>query len=393
MIMDTRSGLTGLFVVALTLFGCKANVKPQAVDTAGAATLERDDPELTFVPSDEFENPCERAFGSFCRDTSDDLWLRLHGTQPRTVAGDFMFIGYPETSVKPMPPGDVATRTGGEKDTAAIATQAGLVRLYERTEEPNAGVQFRGEYRLESPAGFDRFGKELAGTENFAALSAPFRNTCDEPHCTSAGAVYLLEQSSDGRGWVETATLTPSDRACYDQFGTSMLANDQFLFVSAPNKATCPTPDAAKDPDKSGCVVTGAVYVFESEPKTGAWKETGVIRPTEPLTTFEFGERLWLEESWGGLGAARLVIDATRGTSCPNWSEVGARSKPEGARIPRPLDCERYDTVSLVYEREEGGAWVNTGTAEAKGGLRLGEFGETVSRPTLEEGEEPGRCD
>ncbi len=112
----------------------------------------------------------------------------------------------------------------------------------------------------------DQFGASVSVSGDTAVVGAPGSGV--------AGAAYVFTYS--GGTWSQVATLTPSDEAAGDAFGTSVAAADRTLVIGAPGA------------DVNGKTDAGAAYVFRDF--GGAWSEADKVVAANPAASDHFGQ-------------------------------------------------------------------------------------------------------
>jgi len=129
----------------------------------------------------------------------------------------------------------------------------------------------------------DRFGWAVAISGARAVVGAPR----DE---STVGSAYVFD--FDGAGWLETAKLTASDKADYDDFGFSVAIHQDTVVVGAHKDSSILKPPAA---------IYGAAYVFEFDGES--WLEEAKLTASEPEDYDQFGYSVAIRESTLLVGA------------------------------------------------------------------------------------------
>jgi hypothetical protein len=129
----------------------------------------------------------------------------------------------------------------------------------------------------------DRFGWAVAISGARAVVGAPR----DE---STVGSAYVFD--FDGAGWLETAKLTASDKADYDDFGFSVAIHQDTVVVGAHKDSSFLKPPAA---------IYGAAYVFEFD--GNSWLEEAKLTASEPEDYDQFGYSVAIKESTLLVGA------------------------------------------------------------------------------------------
>jgi hypothetical protein len=133
----------------------------------------------------------------------------------------------------------------------------------------------------------DEFGTGLDATGNSVWIGAPGSDAFGR----DSGAAYHFEY--DGDSWVERQKFAPSDASFDYEFGFRISANDNRVAISAPGAITLGDE-------------TGAVYILESD--NGDWVEAARITSDNPLNRQRLGSSIDLEGD-------RLVAGALGGSS------------------------------------------------------------------------------
>jgi len=117
--------------------------------------------------------------------------------------------------------------------------------------------------------------------------------TQDFDHLANAGAAYIFEQDASGT-WHQTATLTASDAAMLDLFGSAVAIEGDTVVVGALGKQVGSTG------------LAGAVYTFQRMP-AGHWVEVNVLIDPDSQPLAQMGHHVDLQ---GGRLAVRQWVDA-----------------------------------------------------------------------------------
>ncbi|MCH2134084.1 MAG: hypothetical protein MK116_10080 [Phycisphaerales bacterium] len=183
---------------------------------------------------------------------------------------------------------------------------------------------------------------------------------------SESGSVYVFTREADGT-WLESAKLTASDGADYDQFGQAAAIEGDRIFVGAP---------------KHGLYNHGAVYIYERD-DTGAWSQTRKLEASDQSNWAEFGYSVDADGDRLAVGATYDDRDgADTGSTYVydldedgNWTETAIlrASSPQlyrrlgnavaidGSRLAvgaRYHDGDEYDSGSVfIFEELESGGW------------------------------------
>ena len=142
---------------------------------------------------------------------------------------------------------------------------------------------------------FDEFGGAVATSGNVIVVGARSDDVPDNTDCNvssrplppecNKGSAYVFERV--GGTWVETAKLTASDAAVFDEFGGSVATGVNLIVVGAPNDDDPDTPDCSVSsrPLLPECN-KGAAYVFERLGET--WVETAKLTASDAALGDQF---------------------------------------------------------------------------------------------------------
>ena len=155
----------------------------------------------------------------------------------------------------------------------------------------------------------DAFGSTVALGESLLVVGAPYVDGAG----TDTGAVYVFFGS--GADWVLKQTLTASDAAAGDLFGSSVATSDGRILVGAPR-------------DDDAGTSSGAAYVFE--PAEGGWTEMTKLAAPNGASGDEFGRAVALDGSTAVIGAHQNDAAASNAgaayvffVSGSNWTVQG----------------------------------------------------------------------
>ena len=116
----------------------------------------------------------------------------------------------------------------------------------------------------------DRFGQSVSISGTIAIVGA----SRDEDNGESAGSAYVFEKDEFTGHWNETAKLTASDGAAYEEFGYSVSVLGNVAIVGAYYS------------DNDG---PGSAYVYVKDVSTGGWNETAKIIASDGAPYDQFG--------------------------------------------------------------------------------------------------------
>jgi len=113
------------------------------------------------------------------------------------------------------------------------------------------------------PSPYDQFGYSVAACGDTVVVGG---NTGDLSSSEDAGSAYVFSHTAGS--WTQTQKLVASDKAAYDEFGTSVSVSADTIVVGAPLEEALPNPNPLPEAYNSG-----AVYVF-SPSLGGSWTHT-----------------------------------------------------------------------------------------------------------------------
>lgn len=277
-----------------------------------------------------------------------------------------------------------------DRDQGAL-TDAGAAFVYEWT---GSSFSLISSLAAPFPAAFDKFGSDVSIFGDTIAVSAPHRDTRS---LGESGVVYIYERS--GTAFTHAQTLSTSDKADDDRFGTSVSVMEysdgsRRLAVGA----------FGVDQYKSSNV--GAAYVFDALPAAG-FSETTKLIASDASAYDSFGTDVSLWENTIAIGAsgensvavdagAAYVFELQLGT----WTEVDKLTVPDahyqmfmgsavaimgdtvfaGATGAETGDIGLTDTGAVeVFRQDSLGNWNESLTLTASGKATFDGFGTHIS--------------
>ena len=175
------------------------------------------------------------------------------------------------------------------------------------------------------PGGNDRFGFAVAIDVDVIVVGAPF----DDDGGADSGSVYVYRH--DGAVWVHEATLTASDAAPGDRFGSAVAVAGDVVLVGAPGKSE-PGTEA------------GAAYVFgRDQGGPGNWGQVRRLIPAGLAANDDFGIAVAMTCNHALVGApgnddngidagAAYVFKSHKG-GADNWGEVAKMLPFDGGAL------------------------------------------------------------
>ena len=206
----------------------------------------------------------------------------------------------------------------GETGNLAFAAE---VYIYERAQD------WAESGRLKVSDEAERFGRALAVQDDVLLVGASAANA-------SSGAVYVFTKD-DGGAWTHTSTLTASDAAEGDQFGSTIALDGTTVLISALGRSDgagavyvfslsedgtfTEAATLTGGSESFGSVMAlqghtalmgspaanerlGVVYVFERDPDTGVFAQTGMLEPDSGIENGRFGSSLALHGDMAFVG-------------------------------------------------------------------------------------------
>lgn len=221
------------------------------------------------------------------------------------------------------------------------ATDAGAAYVFQRSGGVWTLIQ---SLAAPSPVASDKFGNDVKLVDTTLVVAALRR---DVGRATDAGTVYVYER---GRSFALTQTLTASDGAANDIFGTSVAllrANDgaRRLVVGA------------EQADPAGNSNAGAAYVFDSAP-AATFSESQKLVASDPQPSAIFGDDVALYDARILIGAPG-VNGAASGSGAAYEFTLDAGSFVQASKLERsPSDLQAHfgSTVGLQGDQAFVGA-------------------------------------
>jgi hypothetical protein len=169
----------------------------------------------------------------------------------------------------------------GAPADSAKGTIGGAVYLFEK----NSG-HWEQTVKLSAPlplAG-EGFGKAVALNDDYLVVGAPNKTVSGN---ANRGAVYLFKRFN--RVWNYLTTLTASNGAASDYFGTAVSISNGYIAIGAPHR------------NHNGKTNAGSVYIFGLQ--SGNWVQKAVINASDPYNDATFGAALDLDGNRLAVGA------------------------------------------------------------------------------------------
>ncbi len=292
----------------------------------------------------------------------------VHPGATITVNGENVAPGQPSDSVALLAGGDTTvnvqvTAPSGDSRTYVItADRGGAIeqRLYGKPSYPTAALDPGGQDQNPFNDVGDEFGFAIAADGDTIAVGAHLEDSSsagidggqDNDNAIDSGAVYVYRRR-DG-AWAEEAFIKASNTDAFDEFGRTLVIEDNVLVVGAPFEAS---NGVGVDGDQisDGLEAAGAVYIFRRVGNT--WRQEAYIKPRDPKELALFGWHVALDDEV-------LVVGAPGVFSVFPGDPINDVAPNQGAAY-----VFRYD----------GSTWVEETVLQASNGEPSDQFGFQVS--------------
>jgi hypothetical protein len=193
---------------------------------------------------------------------------------------------------------------------------------------------------------YTRLGHAVAISGERVAVGAPNYKNSDD-NLPQMGTVYIYKR--EGSEWHQEWQLSASDKAAWDEFGTSVAISASHVIVGAPKN-----DDHGSD--------SGSAYVYHREPE--GWAEVK-LTASDAAAGAGFGTTVAITESWAAVGAVGDDADGTdsgavyvfeyNGTV---WEQTGKISPPaiDIRGFGRRLDLDGDTLIVGALQDPESGA-------------------------------------
>jgi hypothetical protein len=257
-----------------------------------------------------------------------------------SIAGDTVVVGAPVEA--PLPGTGVLSGPG-------IIQPGGAAFVFTEPTTGWAGVAPAAALVPSDTATGDLFGGSVSISGNTVAVGAPRANIGGQ---LQQGAAYVFTEPASGwANMAETAKLTATDGAGYDDFGYSVSIGGNTVVVGAPYATV------------GGDADEGAAYVF-TEPASGwaSMPQTAKLIASDGVTGDQFGSAVSISGNTvlvgslyadGNDGVAYVFAQPVSGWA--NTSEAAELHASDGG----PMDCFG-DSVCLSGNTAVAGAWAAT---------------------------------
>ncbi|MDH5752267.1 MAG: FG-GAP repeat protein [Deltaproteobacteria bacterium] len=224
------------------------------------------------------------------------------------------------------------------------APNSGAAYVFERNPETGDWNQTAILRASDAQTG-DNFGKSVAISGDYAIVGAYFENGGTDDPASDSGSAYVFRRDAATGVWSQDAILRASDFQDNDYFGCSVSISGNLAIVGA-YKEDGGTYNLRPD--------SGAAYVFEKDPGTGAWSQAAILRSSDAQDTDYFGASVEIRNDHAVVGA--FYEDGGTGNPVVN----------SGA--------------AYVFRRNAGtGAWSQTSIIRASDGQLDDQFSGAVS--------------
>ncbi len=157
---------------------------------------------------------------------------------------------------------------------------------------------------------FDEFGSSVAIEGDYVIVGAPYHNSI-------AGAAYVFKR--EGSAWVEQVKLSPSDPASDDRFGYSVAISGEYAIVGAIFKAI----------GESGydrMLYAGVAYIFKRDGST--WTEQAKLIPGDAKSNSSFGASVCISGDDTIIGAPFHDVEGIGGYTYEGAAYIFKREDP-----------------------------------------------------------------
>ncbi len=194
---------------------------------------------------------------------------------------------------------------------------------------------------ISDPAGAagDRFGAAVAISGATIVIGDSSQTVSGN---SEQGAAYVYGLS-DGT-WVNTATLTASDGAAVNFFGSSVATSGSTIAVGAPNQ---------------GSVLQGAIYVYTSS--GASWPQTAELTPSDSDDSDQLGSSVSISQSGATIAGGAISYNSNTGTayvytlSGSSWTQAPRIVLPVSDATFLPATVAASDSTVVVGDQYSGG--------------------------------------
>ncbi|MEP0848676.1 MAG: hypothetical protein HRF50_17865 [Phycisphaerae bacterium] len=230
----------------------------------------------------------------------------------------------------------------GAPDDDDLGFATGSAYVFERDPNTGAWTEVSKLLPTEYGGGFVSFGDAVAVNGDAILIGAHQTNVPAD----SAGGAYVFVRGLSSGGsvsWNLSQMLSASDAAAFDRFGVTVDIDTNVALIGAERA----------DAD---AVNSGAAYVFERDPNTGAWAEVAKLSALDGQANDEFGHSValsgttavvgaWKDDDMGTDSGSAYIFDLTGGDCNANgWCDdvdiAGGTSQDANANgVPDECDC------------------------------------------------------
>ena len=220
---------------------------------------------------------------------------------------------------------DANVMVTGAPDSDVNGTSSGAAYVYERV----AGTwEYTGEIFPVGGNKLDNFGYCVDVSGNRIAVGAPG----DSPGATSSGSVFIFEKI--GSEWTQTAVLSPSDPASFDQFGYSVSLDGDRLI-------------AGSFEDDDNGFSSGSAYIFEFN--AGSWSQVAKLIASDGLDNDYFGISVSISDTIAVCGAyLGNAGGSDRGAAYVFYKNNGLWSQQQKLIAPDGLNGDQFGVSVAV---------------------------------------------
>ena len=199
-------------------------------------------------------------------------------------------------------------------------SDSGSAYLFEKDETTGQWIE-TAKLTASDGAANDEFGRSVSVSGNVVIVGALY----DNDKGSDSGSAYVFEKDQSTGHWNQTAKLTASDGAAYDEFGHSVSVSGHIVVVGAYYD------------DKNNGI--GSAYVYEKDASTGYWSETAKLTASDGAPDDLFGVSVSISDNIVIVGAyydddndrnSGSAYLFERDDSTGQWGEVAKLTASDG---------------------------------------------------------------
>lgn len=199
-------------------------------------------------------------------------------------------------------------------------SDSGSAYLFEKDETTGQWIE-TAKLTASDGAANDEFGRSVSVSGNVVIVGALY----DNDKGSDSGSAYVFEKDQSTGHWNQTAKLTASDGAAYDEFGHSVSVSGHIVVVGAYYD------------DKNNGI--GSAYVYEKDASTGYWSETAKLTASDGAPDDLFGVSVsisdnivivgaYYDDDKGSRSGSAYLFE--RDNSTGHWDEVAKLTASDG---------------------------------------------------------------